>query len=61
MAVVRSVRFPEQLHDRLRQAAEAERRSVNAELLCLLERALGNQNRRQDRANRRDRGQIREN
>ncbi len=36
-----SLRLPEELHARLKAAAENERRSIHAEMLCLLERGLG--------------------
>jgi len=35
-----NVRFPEDLHEQIRQAAERDRRSVNAEILWLIERGL---------------------
>lgn len=35
-----SVRFPDDLHDRVKQASEASRRSVNSEILWLIEQAL---------------------
>jgi Arc-like DNA binding domain len=36
-----SVRLPEELHGRIKAAAEHERRSMHAEILCLLERGVG--------------------
>jgi hypothetical protein len=36
-----SMRLPEELHARIKAAAEQERRSIHAEMLCLLERGLG--------------------
>jgi hypothetical protein len=36
-----SLRLPEELHARVKAAAEHERRSTHAEMLCLLERGLG--------------------
>jgi predicted DNA-binding protein len=35
-----SVRFPDELHERLKQASETDRRSVNAEILWLVEQGL---------------------
>jgi predicted HicB family RNase H-like nuclease len=35
-----NVRFPDDLHARIQQAAEQDRRSVNAEILWLIERGL---------------------
>lgn len=35
-----NVRLPDELHDRLKAAAERDRRSLNAEILHLLDRAL---------------------
>jgi hypothetical protein len=36
------VRLPRELRDRLRNRAEADRRSVNATMIILLEQALAN-------------------
>jgi len=35
-----SIRLPDELHERVRQVAERDRRSVHAELLWLIERGL---------------------
>jgi hypothetical protein len=36
-----SLRLPDELHARIKAAAEHERRSMHAEMLCMLERGLG--------------------
>lgn len=38
-----NVRIPDELHVRIQQSAERERRSLNAEILWLIERGLGTQ------------------
>lgn len=40
MTVHINLRLPEELHERLKRQAERDRRSLNAEILVLLERAL---------------------
>lgn len=35
-----NVRFPDDLHAQIKQAAERDKRSLNAEILWLIERAL---------------------
>ena len=36
-----NVRIPDELHVRIQQAAETDRRSLNAEILWLIEQGLG--------------------
>lgn len=40
--------LPEDLHDRLRAQAKAHRRSITAETMVILERALGGRPKRED-------------
>ncbi len=43
------VRFPRELADQLATVAEKERRSINAQIVYFLERAIAGYQRRQDR------------